>query len=253
MWFARRRRGFVWKQDTPISHYFPWCICVMIFLGILYAIFRHTHMPSPDDMPSFRNRQRAELVFQPAVAQICAFNAKGTGKNWALCCHVVMCWRWYLPLDNIGHVAAQALHRWVNSLMCHCLRNCSWLVTHSIDSWDFLTTLSLFCHFSVLSLFFSFFPSFLFHLCPTFEWFAEANHSRGPRERGENQQIHKEVEFNSLLDLLHALDGVGSTLIIYSILFNLIVTECYLAEVFVKPYNSEIASKMEVALSERAP
>lgn len=171
MWFARRRRGFVWKQDTPISHYFPWCLCVMIFFGILYAIFRHTHMPSPDDMPSFRNRQRAELVFQPAVAQICAFNAKGTGKNWALRCHVVMCWRWYLPLDNIGHVAAQALHRWVNSLMCHCLRNCSWLVTHG-DSLDWflrffdysVTFLSLFCHFSVP--FCSFSVLFFFPILP---------------------------------------------------------------------------------------
>ena len=135
----------------------------------------------------------------------------------------------------IGHAAAQALYRWVNSLMCHCLRNCDWLLTHSMDSW-------LLCSFHLLSI--MPFP----HAHLTIEAFAQANHSRGPRARGEN---HAAEDISSSTAYLNLLDDVGSTLIItYSIFFNLIVTHCYLAEVFVKPYNSRIASKMEVALSE---
>ena len=81
-------------------------------------------------------------------------------------------------------------------------------------------------------------------ICPGQPFKRSKSKRREPCSRGY-------IEFNCLLDLFDAFDGVGSTLIItYSILFKLIFTDFYLAEVFVKPYNSEIASKMEVALSE---
>ena len=59
------------------------------------------------------------------------------------------------------------------------------------------------------------------HAHLTIEAFAQANHSRGPRARGEN---HAAEDISSSTAYLNLLDDVGSTLII---IFNLLQLDCY--------------------------